>query len=564
MRKTSKTYYLKIILLSFLSLNSSVGKSNSVEILKAKLKETNDDSVKFFLLNQISWKYLQSNLDSAEKYNNILSELAISLKDYKNQAVGLNTYSVIQWYRGDMELALIYVKSALNINTKRNDTSSRAGNLGNIGMLYDNLGQPDSAIYYYEKALNLSKLINNLQVEAKTHVNLALLFTDINNFQLALKHNFVAEELNIKLNNISDLPILYNNIGLIYKMQEISDSAQYYYSKGLLLADSLGLLFSQAKLLQSLGNLHVHDAQYSIALDYFEMSLEISKSLENNYLLADNFMSIGELVHRQGMSSKAIQYYNMSLESAVKAENIHAEKRSLKMLFESHKKTGSYKKALEYLEQYVNKKDSLINDSFSKQLADFEARYESNKKDKELLEKKIEIQAKESTILIIKITLGLLLIGTIGMVWLYLLKRKALKKLIDKNIVISTRKKNVQQLPSEKEKLLFNRLNKYLENEKVYLNHSLTIEELAKTLKTNRTELSSVINLLAKKQFNNFINEFRVNEAINYIADSNYKIPKIEVLAEDVGFKSPSVFYKSFKEISGVTPSFFIKNTNHY
>lgn len=314
--------------------------------------------------------------------------------------------------------------------------------------------------------------------------------------------------------------------------------------------------------MQSLGNLCVQKAQYTDASKYLEKSLKISTDLENIYLITDNYLCLGELHYKQHKSDNAIKYFKLSLENGIRLNNSHTKQTSLQMLSEIYKEKENYFESLIYLEQYMAINDSLTNENFRKELADFEIIYETEKKERALLEQKNKIQKQERTILTSIVTLGIILISTFLVLRLYLLKRKTLKKLIEKNIEVSSQRKHIRLNPNEKEKLLFKRLNDYLQNEKAYLNHSLTIEELAKSLETNRTELSNVINNIAKKQFNNFINEFRVNEAIIKIASPKYDNPPINVMAEDVGFKSPSVFYKCFKEITGVTPLYFIKNKN--
>lgn len=225
--------------LLILSIKPIICAENKIDSLKAQLEIIQDDSLIFATLDQISWQYLQRDLDSAEKYNSIYHEQALKVNDLKYQATGFNTTGVIQWYRGNYDEALKYIKKALFINLQRKDTLLLASNYGNIGILYDNIGQSDSAIYFYQKAMSYAGFTKNFITQAKSHINLALLFTDIKNYQLALKHNLEAEKIYLETGNFIDLPILYNNIGSIYKIQKKSDSAHHYYSNGLFIADSL-------------------------------------------------------------------------------------------------------------------------------------------------------------------------------------------------------------------------------------------------------------------------------------------------------------------------------------
>lgn len=95
------------------------------------------------------------------------------------------------------------------------------------------------------------------------------------------------------------------------------------------------------------------------------------------------------------------------------------------------------------------------------------------------------------------------------------------------------------------------------EQKKVYLNESLTIEDVADELQSNRTYISYVVNECFNKNFYNFVNEQRVKEAQNLIADSKYNHYSMEGIGKLVGFKSKSSFNAAFKKQTGKTPTQF-------
>ncbi|SHI49063.1 AraC-type DNA-binding protein [Arenibacter nanhaiticus] len=102
-------------------------------------------------------------------------------------------------------------------------------------------------------------------------------------------------------------------------------------------------------------------------------------------------------------------------------------------------------------------------------------------------------------------------------------------------------------------------LLKLIENEKVYLDNTITLEKLAKSLNTDRYSLSQVINQEFGKNFYEFINDFRVQEAINIIEKNDYQIDLITDLIYESGFNNKVSFYKAFKKRKGMTPSQYIK-----
>ncbi len=110
--------------------------------------------------------------------------------------------------------------------------------------------------------------------------------------------------------------------------------------------------------------------------------------------------------------------------------------------------------------------------------------------------------------------------------------------------------------PNEK---LFNNLVAYFEKEKPFLNPDLKIDDLILELTTNRTLLSNAINLYSGKNFNKFVNDYRIEYAKGLIAQSKEEIIKDEVATKS-GFGSIRTFERNFKECVGES---FTQYSNH-
>ena len=62
------------------------------------------------------------------------------------------------------------------------------------------------------------------------------------------------------------------------------------------------------------------------------------------------------------------------------------------------------------------------------------------------------------------------------------------------------------------------------------------------------------------KNFNSLLQSYRIREACRRFPDpANYGNLSIEAVAADVGFKSRTNFNSVFKEVTGLTPSVYIK-----
>ncbi len=99
-------------------------------------------------------------------------------------------------------------------------------------------------------------------------------------------------------------------------------------------------------------------------------------------------------------------------------------------------------------------------------------------------------------------------------------------------------------------------------NEKIYLDHKLTLADLAKQLNTSTNNLSWLLNTIHKSSFYDFINKYRVEAFIEKIQRGEYQKHTLLALSLDSGFNSKSTFNKAFKAVLNDTPSNYVKKLN--
>lgn len=127
--------------------------------------------------------------------------------------------------------------------------------------------------------------------------------------------------------------------------------------------------------------------------------------------------------------------------------------------------------------------------------------------------------------------------------------------------------KSVLHLNQEVIDKILHRLSQFEVKEK-FKTPNLTMDKLANMLGTNTTYLSFVVNQHKKQSFSEYINGLRIDYIVNeMVKDSNSVLFKFsfDALAKQVGFSSATVFSRTFKTHTGVTPSVFIKElTNNH
>lgn len=96
------------------------------------------------------------------------------------------------------------------------------------------------------------------------------------------------------------------------------------------------------------------------------------------------------------------------------------------------------------------------------------------------------------------------------------------------------------------------RLLTVMSEERPYLDPSLTLTDLTRTVGINTTVLSHLINKGFDKNFNDFINEYRINEVKSKLRAADDET--VLAIAFDSGFNSKATFNRAFKKFTGMTP----------
>ena len=104
---------------------------------------------------------------------------------------------------------------------------------------------------------------------------------------------------------------------------------------------------------------------------------------------------------------------------------------------------------------------------------------------------------------------------------------------------------------------LYARVLTFMEREKPYLDHTLTLGKLVRLIGTNRTLLSTTLNNQSNMNFNTWLATYRVNHLLEALRKNPDK--SIEELYPHSGFTSRTSFYRQFCHITGQTPGEYIR-----
>lgn len=98
-------------------------------------------------------------------------------------------------------------------------------------------------------------------------------------------------------------------------------------------------------------------------------------------------------------------------------------------------------------------------------------------------------------------------------------------------------------------------LKKLVETKQFYENPDLSLSSLAEQLDINPHELSRIVNVVLKKSFADFINEYRIREVVRKMQDPAYDQLTLLGIAYDSGFNSKTNFNRTFRQLTGKSPA---------
>ena len=109
-----------------------------------------------------------------------------------------------------------------------------------------------------------------------------------------------------------------------------------------------------------------------------------------------------------------------------------------------------------------------------------------------------------------------------------------------------------------------NKIEAYIQDNKLYLNPYLSLNMLSSELNLSEGYISQVINKSIGQNFTDYINSLRVEEAKLMLLSGDYGNYTILSIGLESGFNSKSSFYTAFKKFTGQTPLEFKKGVRNH
>jgi len=404
-------FFLACILVSsaFLSEAQQV----KIDSLQNLLKILNDDTIKVKTLNKLCSQFINTgNYEKALQYAKEGELLAKKLNYQKEIAISYTYFGFIYMNQGNYEKALEYYLKNLKIMEETANKQGIAASSNNIALIYYYQQNYEKALVNYLKSLKIFEEIGNKQGLASSYCNIGLIYEEQGDYKKALDNQLKSLKICEEIKDKSGIAGAYTNVGILYEKQ----------------------------------------GDYKKALDNQLKSLKMKEEIGNKQGIGRSFNNIGSVYFKLGKFKESYDYLSQSLNIDKEIGYKNGIKEAYSSLSELFEEKGDYQQAYNYHKLYSDIKDTLLNEQSSKQIAEMNTKYDSEKKDKELIQKTAEINKQRAETEKQDIKLNAFIIGFILVLILaffifrsYRQKQNANKLLEEKNILIENQKQLVEE-----------------------------------------------------------------------------------------------------------------------
>ena len=321
--------------------------------------------------------------------------------------------------------------------------------------------------------------------------------------------------------------------------------------------------------------------QYATALDYYNQMEAKAQDVTTN-----RQQCIIKAMQQKAMVLAAMHRYQEAIDCLQQVAEItvnHGMQSELidtyHALAQVYSAMGNGQKADLYDYKYLKAKDELIHKSHAEKLEKSRFLDEMRRVNEQVEEIQAKHERAHQLLLMMSMIAAIILVALVLLVRSYIKQRNYIRHLYEKIVQLLDQPETVHHpipheaetqeetvpkyqgmLDQESKDRLFGQIKQVMDDINIICQPDFSLQQLAEHVGSNYKYVSQVVNECYGKSFKQVLNEQRVREACRILNDTDQSSHlTIEAIAANLGFNSRSNFTVTFKRITGISPSDFVK-----
>lgn len=388
--------HTSVILVLFFTLPfAATGQNVSIDSLRKVLSTTRGaDHVKTMI--ELCWQYRFVSADTARQYGMEALKLSRELENKELEVEALHNIGVTYEAQGDYKDALTYERQALALRQVLGDSIKLANTLNNLGIIYDEQGEYKDALEHYFQARKIYDAAGDPEKIAMVSLNIGVVLKAQEDYAEAARYYRHAMEIYKQIKKPFGVAACYANLGSVYYYVPQYDSSLYFS----LLATKE---FEQQKILQFLPTTLCNAGMAYDKLGLKKESKEhllrakaMNEEYDNKKELSFVLIYLAGVYRQEGDYATATRTVNEGIAIARRINARQQVMEGLKEYSEICFAQGNYKQAFLEFGKFSAVKDSLFKEEKSRQMAELQTKYDTEKKEGEILQLRHENELKDS------------------------------------------------------------------------------------------------------------------------------------------------------------------------
>ena len=506
-------------------------------------------------------RFIPSDLEKARRLADMLLEDALQNSVDSSIAKANYALGLIFYYQDQNIVSAKYFQNALKQAYAKKNIDFSEKCLNNLGVNYEILGKLDKSLTAYQQSLKIAQKRKDAFGAAQTNLNIALLKSKAGDYESAINLNKIAQDYFLKVGNKENIGLTYLNASLFYDNKDKAKAIENAL-KAEVIFENIKDTFNLIKSLHNLNKYYL-DVKNEIKADFYFKKADYLSDMFQSYGFKSAILIRGIEVNIQKknipLARKLLQEAEYNLATYPNEERKN-ELSAIKVRLNAYE--GNIAEFEKSFNRYVNETTKIIEDNFNSDYEEWSIIYEKDKLTNSLKKLAKANKNKNKTIILFTILIIIFIIILVIGIIFYLKLRDSYKKIFQLNNIVSD--KAAQDIiegeaDSNEQKLylLFTEIQLLMEKEKFYLKPGITISDVSTALGTNDKYISLSVNKFARMNFNHYINTLRIQEAKKKLLDTNAG-SSIQDIAFACGFGNASSFIRVFKQITGLTPAYYV------
>ncbi len=270
-----------------------------------------------------------------------------------------------------------------------------------IGIANFYLGNYDESLKYQLEAKRIVDSDSTLKNSVPRVLNnIGLIYMEIQDWINSEKYMLKSYNESKELNLVRGQAYTLGNLGIIYKRLNRKKEAQEVYEKAAEIFSRIGDTTSLARNRLNLGSYYFENGEYKKAIRTLSQSLELARFNKSKLVEGNVQLILGKTHLKLGDALTASGYLKNALKIAEETGSLKVKSETNKELSSFYETIGDYKKALSLLKLFKGQNDSLVGENHLNAISELEIKYETQKKENELL--KLNKEKQENDLVIAK------------------------------------------------------------------------------------------------------------------------------------------------------------------